>query len=422
MLAPDTPSASPPPPLPPPPPPPPPSSAPASSEAATLAAPRFDTTLVSGDYLLSAGVPPASGPDRRQPYVYTSTFYPNAATSAEATIVRLEPGDERTGVDFDLRPVPTHGVAGLATADGAPAANVMLQLLRLSAAPSGRPAASADIEVATSLSAPDGRFVFPAVPAGQFLLRATRLMPTPSPGDAPAQLWATMPLTVADDVSNVVVALRPGFAVSGQFVFDGSSPRPPADQIARAAVMFEALDQGETMRSVRAGPDGRFGDVAIAAGNYLFQASALPAPWILKSVTVGGKDVSDRVVDVTGELSDVVLTLTDRPASVRGRVAGTSGADRNASVLLFPAGVPSAELAWSAGSRRFRYARVDAAGAYTFGGLPPGDYLVVAVPDEVTANWSDARFLTEIAPLATILRVDDGESRTQDLRTVQVRR
>jgi hypothetical protein len=171
------------------------------------------------------------------------------------------------------------------------------------------------------------------------------------------------------------------------------------------------------MRSSAVTDDGRFSEVGITAGDYLFNVTR-PSPWRLKAITVGGREVGDRPMEVTRDITDVVVTLTDRPAEIRGRVMGTTGADTTAAVLLIPGHAPPAELVWSTTSSRFKYGRADTTGAYAFTNVPPGDYLIVAVPDDVTTNWTDTPFLIELAKAATAVRLEDGDKKTQDLRTV----
>jgi hypothetical protein len=49
--------------------------------------------------------------------------------------------------------------------------------------------------------------------------------------------------------------------------------------------------------------------------------------------------------------------------------------------------------------------------------LPPGDYLVVAVPDEVAADWQDVTFPEAVARIGVRVSIGEGEQRAQDLRT-----
>lgn len=71
--------------------------------------------------------------------------------------------------------------------------------------------------------------------------------------------------------------------------------------------------------------------------------------------------------------------------------------------------------------RRMRSVRASKTGAYKALGLPAGEYYAAAVPDETATDWQDPRILTSLARDATRVRLDDGQRKTQDLRTQQKR-
>ena len=60
-------------------------------------------------------------------------------------------------------------------------------------------------------------------------------------------------------------------------------------------------------------------------------------------------------------------------------------------------------------------------GAYKINGLPPGTYYVAAVADEFASDWQDPTFLETLSRNASQVTLDDGQKKTQDLRTMQLR-
>jgi len=68
-----------------------------------------------------------------------------------------------------------------------------------------------------------------------------------------------------------------------------------------------------------------------------------------------------------------------------------------------------------------RSVRPSTTGAYTVTSMPAGEYYVVAVPEEQSANWQDPKRLAELALQAARVRIVDGETHVQDLRTVRDR-
>ena len=53
--------------------------------------------------------------------------------------------------------------------------------------------------------------------------------------------------------------------------------------------------------------------------------------------------------------------------------------------------------------------------------MPPGDYYVVAVPEEQAADWRDPKTLEALARLATQVNIAEGEHKMIDLRLKEVR-
>jgi hypothetical protein len=65
--------------------------------------------------------------------------------------------------------------------------------------------------------------------------------------------------------------------------------------------------------------------------------------------------------------------------------------------------------------------RTGPTGAYKIAGLPPGSYYVAAVADEFAADWQDPKFLGMLAQGAAQVTLDDGQKKTQNVRTIQLR-
>lgn len=154
---------------------------------------------------------------------------------------------------------------------------------------------------------------------------------------------------------------------------------------------------------------------------YLRVVSSLPG-WTLKSAMLDGRDISNVPVVVDRSLNGVVLTFTARPSEVNGRVLNATGAaDSTATVLVFPAD-STAWIDQGFRPRRLRAVRVDKDGAFHTAGLPPGNYLVAAIPDEASANAFDPRILQSLSRLAATMTLADGESRSLSLKTLAVPR
>jgi hypothetical protein len=145
--------------------------------------------------------------------------------------------------------------------------------------------------------------------------------------------------------------------------------------------------------------------------------SPLPG-WTVESAMYQGRDIADVPIDVSGgDIAGIVVTLTDRPAEIVGTVRNATGADVDASVLVFP--TEPALWTGTLNPRRMRSVRASKTGSYSVKGLPPGSYYVIAVPDEEASDWTDPRSLENLSRAATLVDVDKGSNKTQDLRTVR---
>src|SRR5262249_19704878 len=72
---------------------------------------------------------PPSTNNAGKTFAYATVYYPSAATVAEATPLTVVPGQERTGIDIQVRTVQTVRVSGVVTGPEGAAQNIGLKLL-----------------------------------------------------------------------------------------------------------------------------------------------------------------------------------------------------------------------------------------------------------------------------------------------------
>jgi hypothetical protein len=366
-------------------------------------------------------------------FVYPTTFYPGARTIAQAQPLTLASGEERASVDFDMQPVRTAPVSGVVDGPDGPVSGLAVRLL---AEYQNDLSFDAGFEAAVSVTDAGGRFAFFGVPLGRYVLRATATPDTSLDVDAPGAafrgLWAAEPVTVDDSgVANLGVTLRGGVTVSGRVVYDGSLPKPTPDMMRRLTVGLEPLDPGapRTPLTYR-GPvdaEGRWTITEVPPGRYLVLFYAFAddrrklAGWETKGATLLGRDVATRPLALTTDVSDIVMTITDRPAILSGTArAATGDVDPDAAVLLFTA---ERDL-WTevgASNRRMRSVRADERGAFEIRGIPAGTYFLTAIPDADLGDWQDPPLLEALARTAVSIAIADAEKKTQDVTVRPVR-
>jgi Carboxypeptidase regulatory-like domain len=394
--------------------------------------------------------PPMAGSDR--PPVYEAVFYPSVTSPSRATAITVGSGDERSDVDFHLRPVPTVRLSGTVTGPDGPAAFVGLTL---TSAEIDDQVQTSGFEAATTTSDAAGAFTFLGVTPGQYVLRVTTTpvrpqststmttviqtgtstimsgggssVPPPIP-DVPT-LWATLPVAVGEaDVGGVGVALTPGVRLSGRLQFEGASPPPDADRIQRMSLMIDPVEGRSKLSSnsfmILRGQfdaDGRLSTYQIPGGRYLVRPGSFPG-WTFKSAMWKGQDVSVTPLDLAGsETPDITIVFTDTPTRLAGTVRDADGAGAaEALVVTFPTD-PRMWVDFGATSRRLRSTASSESGAYALTGLPAGDYYVAALPPDQAEDWQTPTFLQQLVGSAVRVTLGDAEKKTQDLKTSRIK-
>jgi hypothetical protein len=379
-----------------------------------------------------------------KPLTYPTTFYPASPSAARATIAKLGAGEERTNLDFQLRPVRALQVSGTAIGPEGPMANLALTLVPVEA-----DSLASALDTRTAFSNAGGAFTFQAVPPGQYTLRATRtpriafgageatviqqggatiMTRTATVTGAPPlptepTLWAESPVAVgAADVTDLSVLLRPGIRVTGIVQFDGAAARPESTQLSSIAVTLEPADVrpggAGTVRG-RIEASGQFATMGVPAGRYFVRVAGAPQGWTFRGATQGGRDVTDTPMELeSGDVSGITLVFTDRPIVLSGQVQADGGSPEGASVIVFPTD-QNAWVGYGSAARRLRNVRADKTGAYTVPNLPAGEYFVAAVSDKMAADWQNPEFLASLTGDAVRVRLSDGQRATQNVKVAR---
>jgi uncharacterized protein (DUF2141 family) len=400
-----------------------------------------------------AGTPYAGTSEDGHPLTYQTEFYPGAPAASRATPVIVASGEERSGLDFQLKAVRAVSVSGRLSLPSEQTIAGSISLV-----PADTEGVVAPIETATAVTDSSGAFTFTNVPPGQYVLRVLRTPRMPfsgetmeiqngggavmrmvmanrggGPGGAQPPLptnptlWAEMSLSVGStDVDDIAVPLRPGLRVSGRVEFNGSAAPPPAEQWPGIALTLEPSDGGSeglggTVRG-RIESTGLFTTMGVPPGRYLLRVNS-PNGWTLRGALASGQDISDQPIELRdGDVGGVVIAFGDRPSEVGGIVTSASGQpDGTAAVILFPVD----RNLWSgAGSapRRLKNARAASDGSYSFPGLPAGDYFLAAVSDAAAADWQNVEFLTTLSRGAARITIGEGEKKTQALTVTRVQK
>jgi hypothetical protein len=140
---------------------------------------------------------------------------------------------------------------------------------------------------------------------------------------------------------------------------------------------------------------------------------AVQAPnWALKQITLNDLDVTDSALDFrTKNVDGVNVVLTSKVTRLSGRVSDDKGSISDYAVVIFA----SDPTKWIERPRFVVLARPTPQGRFEVRGLPPEDYLAVALPNVDGAEYRDPEFLQQLRRLAISFTLGEGESRTLDL-------
>jgi hypothetical protein len=371
-------------------------------------------------YALGGGTPTPPPPVQGRLSIYPAMFHPAAPAGDAATVITVRAGEEHLTADLQLTPAPTVRLSGYVVGPDGP---VTMTPVRLVAAHTAEIPLEAD-SIAT-MTDREGNFTFPAVPSGHYILRLFRGMP--SPGEQAPQLntvvWAEMQVNVGtEDVDRLSVEAAAGVRIGGRidFVGAGSTARPA---LAGIEVSIESADDlpGTSRGRAIARVDrfGEFRSPPLPGGRYYVRIENSPAGWMFKSATSNGSDVADTPLTLSTDSLDVVVTFTDRWSGLRGSVQNRQGLDDGAAVIV----LPTDRETWASSGlnpRRVRLVRTGRTGEYSLN-LPSGEYYVTAVPDAQASDWQDPAFLEAASRSGTRVVIPEGERKTQDLRTRELR-
>lgn len=351
---------------------------------------------------------------------FAPVFFPGTPDVSRAQVITVGLAEEKTGVNIRLELVPTARLEGtVVTPDGQPAPSAQVVATAVTEA------FSMDLfNAAAAGTAPvdaRGRFTFPALAPGRYVVTA-RTAPVPAqPGGAPAVgiQWAMADVVANGDDLAVSLTLQPAMTVSGKVVFSGSTAPPSL------AALRLGLSSAQSNAAVAVGvatvavdADGQFRLTGATPGPYRFTTAGVPATsgWMVRSAVVNGVDTLDSpmVVEPGRNVDNVVVTYTDKPTELAGTLQTPAG-DPTADYFII---VFSADRAfWTPLTRRSVMTRPASSGTYLVKNLPPGEYCVAAVTDVEQGAWWDPEFLAELLK-ASPLRVTlaESEKKTLNLR------
>jgi hypothetical protein len=401
--------------------------------------------LEPGSYLLVV-VPRQGMRDESVPTHPVPTFFPGVTSPDQAQPIVIERGMSVLGLQMVMLDGVLSAVTGaIVDASGQPVTGggSVNALVRLKGAPNGWAADGTSVKAdgTFELKLPPGEYELQvnATGAGNAsqgiaelraavdALRGGAGVQPPSLHMMPAspQQYGRARVTVGGDMF-VPIVLGGGASASGRVVFDGTSPLPPiADgRESRPTLSFAPADGMCRIGRVSFGADLTF-SVDGLIGTCNARVTGASDGWIVKAVRYGNVDLLDGPItfEPGQQLRDIEVVLTDKRTELTLQVSDDTGrSTREYVVLAFSVD----RERWTPGSRyvrtyvAFSEDTIGVGKRDTIGGLPPGDYYVVAVSDIDTEALGDpADILEELSPRATRVTLADDSKLIVSLRVVK---
>ena len=374
------------------------------------------SSVMSGEYLIAADHQPFDGPLRTTDapgheltVALLPVYFPDVYDDSRATPIRLSSGVDLSGLEVVLRPQPVSSIEIDLVPSERPTQNLTIER--------HSPGGSIWAPERGTIS-PDGRrWMIDSTPAGRHVIVASATEAGAVDQRSAARFWATAEVHT-DGIAPVSLSmmLTPGARVSGTVVYEGPSAAGGSVTLRLTPVnVVLGRRPGLAVAEVGSPANGRsdFRIANVQPGRYQLEVGDPKGSWTLKSMTVDGRDIQERPLDLVAatELSNVVITMSDQVTEL----SGTVSFDRTARPLLAVVAFPADSGKWQVGSQaRMRGTEVDPQGRYVIRGLLPGDYRVAVVTPEAVGTDMLSMF-KRLLPTSVPVSLKLGEARVQNL-------
>jgi protocatechuate 3,4-dioxygenase beta subunit len=349
---------------------------------------------------------------------YAQTYYPGISGFTDARRVAVGVGQEASNTDFALIPARAATISGTVYDS------------------QGRPAPGRQIAVGQEFRGPNQTFAMSTMGttvAGDGTFKLTGLAPgdykisvrtTTEIGGTTVQESAGAVVTVAGvDIDNFALITSSGWTLNGALYTASGEPVPAAvrerarvvarplssDVLAMGPGPVAAPDNGRVTESAAFMVSGLYGPARLRVN--------LPDDWTVESIHLDARDITDEAIEArSGDtVNNVQVVINNKINVVAGTVTDAKGAvTADGTVLVFADDGGK----WLEDSRFVRSARPDQQGTFQIKGLPPGDYLAVALEYVEDGSWNDPEYLESIRRYGQRIRLDDSGSQTLALKLV----
>ena len=380
--------------------------------------------LAPGEYVVVAEargntfVQPNAPPETEEDRVgMLTTYYPGAADEGSAQRVRTRTGGETSGIEIRMVSGRMLHISGMVVdSQGKGDTRFNVQLMQ-------RTGGSGFNNFGLNMDA-TGHFQGRNIPPGDYKLVARQMINRPpnTPPNTPIDQgeFAVVPISLTNDVDDLLVTTSPGATITGQIVYESGPPAAlpsgapaPPPRINATPPDPQTFGGLPAPQSVQASADLTF-TMKGFMGEYMIRANG--GNQYMKSVQLNGQDITDTPREFK-DGDKITIVMTTRASTIEGTVSDDKGQPANSGALLL---FSEDKTGWRINSVHTRRSGVDITGRFRMQGVLPGRYLLIAIPQEranaLNFGSPDPSLFEQFAKEATSIAVAEDEQRQVDLK------
>jgi protocatechuate 3,4-dioxygenase beta subunit len=340
--------------------------------------------------------PPGPNDDRTS---YAPLYFPGTLEMSQAQRLTVGVGTEVSDIVMTMKPIKAMRVSGTIVDSAGRPMSGMLTIGQ------GFPFG---IFNGTPIQ-PDGSFTFTGVSPGEYTITAQQF------GTPDAEVATTKVTVGTENISDLRLVGAKPMVVRGRVIVDpaAASSLPPRLMLQAAPVQMMPMLGPRQPAAVQ---DDMSFELKSPPGVYRLNLMPPGQEWAIRSVRLNGTDLTDTGIEIKAneEIHALEVELTNKLTTITGLVTNARGdAVKDYTTIVFA----QDPARWAGNNTRYvSTGRPDQDGRFKINGLPAGEYYIVALDRVDGGEAGDPEFLERVRTKASRLSLNEGETKTVDLR------